>query len=537
VTAETAATVARICSRLDGVPLALELAAARSLVLTPTALLARLDRALSLLADGARDQPDRLRTMRNAISWSHDLLTVEEKALFRHLTVFLGNFSLEAAIALAGNGLETLDTIGSLVEKSILQRIEPEDDPDPRYRILETVREFGLEQLTACGEEADARRQHAAWYVHLAETAEPHLDGDQQVGWQHRLEIELPNIRSALAWSEEHDIDVALRLVASLRQFWIVRGNLAEAWNALNRVLKSNAGDPSLRGKALLAAAWIRFAQSDGRTCLELANAALDVFRRTNDRRGMANALIAVGFSLDHMGQDARDRDMVNRAVLAFRESLVLAEEIDDGRCVAQALYGLASVAHGQGDTRGAFDYFTDALASFEACNDWRSIGWTKVRIGVLAASTGDARQAATSFEQALPIFLALRDWGSAVQIIVHVAGLALTAGRPGDTVQLIAAADAYHAMEGLRPTANEHAGRTSLLERARISLGEEEYAPALARGRSLSIVDAISHALGLMRDQDVWDVPRSIPTVLDTAGLTQREQDSRTGRLRHIFP
>jgi non-specific serine/threonine protein kinase len=526
VTAETARTLTQICARLDGLPLALELAAARSVVLPPTALLARLDQALTLLTVGTRDQPDRLRTMRNAISWSYDLLTTEEQELFRSLTVFVSSFPLDAAMAIAPNQAEAFDAIGSLVDKSILQRVEARDDPEPRYRMLETVREFGLEQLDERGDGAAARLSHAAWYVQLVETAEPHLDGDQQVAWQDRLETDLPNIRMALAWSTEHDIDLALRLVSSLRQFWIVRGNLSEAWRALNRVLESDAGYPSLRAKTLLAAAWIRFAQSDGLACLDLANSALEIYRRTNNRHAMASALIAVGFSLDHMGFDALDQDMVSGAVLAFRESLALAETLGDRRCVALATYGLASVAQGQGDAQQATDLFADALTGFEGCNDWRSIGWTMVRTGVLAASMGDARRAASSFERALPIFLALRDWGSAVQIIVHVARLALAAGRPGDTVQLIAAAGAFHALEGLRPTANEQADRTSLIEQAGSVMDGEEYAAALARGRSLSIDDAITHAHALLADGDVWNVPPEKPGGLGTVGLTQREQE-----------
>ena len=526
LTADTAATVGRICARLDGVPLALELAAARSVALPPAALLARLDEALPLLTAGPRDQPNRLRTMRNAISWSHDLLPPEEQALFRRLAVFVGGFSLDAAIALAPEQLEAVDMIGSLVEKSMLQRMDAGDDPEPRYRMLETVRAFGMEQLDERGDGPAARRDHAEWFAGLAATAEAHLDGDQQVAWQERLDIELPNIRSAIAWSTEHDINLALRLVASLQQFWIVRGNLAEARSTLDRILEVEGGDPTSRGRALIAAAWIRFAQSDARACLDLANEALDLFRETNDRHGMARALITVGFCLDHMGRDARDQDMVSGAVWAFEESHSLAGSLDDSRILALGCYGLASVAEGRGDAARATSLFAEALTGFEACNDWRSLGWTAGRIGVLAASTGETRRAAASFERALPIFLALRDWGSAVQIVVHVAGLALAAGRLVDTVQLIAAADAFHTLEGLRPTDNEHAARASLLEQARRALGEGDYQAALSLGRSLTIVDAINHAQALMRGGEVWDVSPALPPALVSAGLTQRERD-----------
>ncbi|HYI25534.1 MAG TPA: AAA family ATPase, partial [Thermomicrobiales bacterium] len=492
ITAGSAATVARICTRLDGVPLALELAAARTAALPPTALLARLDQALPMLTSGARDQPDRLRTMRNAISWSHDLLTPEEQDLFRRLSVFVSSFPLDAALALARNQPDAIDAIGSLVEKSILRLVGEGPDPEPRYQMLETVREFGLERLEESGDAASARRSHATWFVELAETAKPMLDGGDQVKWQERLESELPNIRLAMDWSTDQDIDLALRLGASLGQFWIVRGNLAEARRALDRVLASGAGEPSLHCRALLAAAWIRFAQADAFTCLLMAESALDQFRSAGDRQGVADALIAVGFCLDHMGQDARDPDMTAGAVQAMLESRSIAQTTGDRRTVAMATYGLASLSEGQGDIARALELFSDALAGFEDCNDVRSVGWTVSRIGVIAATTGDTRRAAAAFERGLPIFQALRDLGSAVLVIMHVARVALSMGRPGEAAQLLAASDTFRAVEGLRAPVNESAERSALLQHARGDLGEKAYSAAIARGRSLSIEEAI---------------------------------------------
>jgi predicted ATPase/DNA-binding NarL/FixJ family response regulator len=526
LTSANAATVNDICQRLDGLPLALELAAARTLALPPSAMLARLDHTLPLLTGGARDLPDRLRTMRNTIAWSYDLLTPDEQRFFRCLAVFASSFSLDAAIVFASGIAAALDAIGSLIEKSILHLTSQGNDPVPRYRMLETVREFGLEQLNASGDEAATRRRHAAWYVDLAETATAHLNGADQASWQDRLETELPNIRLALAWATDHDIDLALRLGASLQQFWIVRGNVSEARQALDRILASQAGEPRQRGRTLLAAAWIRFVQSDAGACLRLAEEALDLFRRAGDRAGMSDALIAVGFSQEHIGRYAPDQDVVGRAVHALQESLVLAQALGNRRNVALATYELGSVAESRGDAARAFDLFAEALSAFEACDDHRSIAWTVSRIGVMAASGGEAKRASAAFGRALPIFHALRDWASAVQIITHVARLALAAGRAGDAVRLLAAADAFHVLKGIRPTANENAGRTALLGRARGDLGDADYAAAYADGHAFSIEDAIAHAQALTQDATVWNVSLGPKSPIDAVGLTKRERE-----------
>jgi non-specific serine/threonine protein kinase len=392
--------------------------------------------------------------------------------------------------------------------------------------MLETVREFGLEQLKASGDEAATQKRHAAWYVEMAETAKLQLNGVDQVSWQDRLETELPNIRLALAWATDHDIDLALRLGAALQQFWIVRGNLVEARRALDRVLASHAGDPAHRGQTLLAAAWIRFAQADAGACLHLAEAALDLFRRVGDRAGMSDALIAVGFSRDHIGRDTRDRTSTAQAVVDFQECLEIAHALGAVRNVALATYGLASVAEARGDILHASDLFSEALTGFEACDDHRSIAWSVSRIGVMAVGKGHAVRAAAAFERALPIFRMLRDWLSAIQIITHVVRLALAAGRPSDAVRLLAAADAFHVLKGIRPTAYENAGRNSLLEQARSNLSEEDYADAYTYGHSLSIEEAIAHALALTQDGTARNVSPMPESALDAAGLTPRERE-----------
>ena len=226
LTAENAPAVAAICHHLDGLPLAIELAAARSNVLSPpAALLARLERRLPLLTGGPRDRPARLRTMRDAIAWSYDLLTVEEQALFRCLSVFAGGFTLEAAETVIGT---VFDGVASLVGKSLLRLVSGANEP--RYAMLETIREFGLEQLAASGEEHAIRAAHAAWCVALAERAAPELNGPHQDTWYDRLDEEFGNLRAAFAHLRAtDDFDAALRLVKGVEWFLTSRGHFHEA--------------------------------------------------------------------------------------------------------------------------------------------------------------------------------------------------------------------------------------------------------------------------------------------------------------------
>jgi len=223
--------VAAICRRLDGLPLAVELAAARVTLLPPPALLARLDRSLQLLAGGARDLPARQQTMRAAIAWSYELLHAGERALFRRLAVFAGGCTLEAvaAVCQAGSQMEddVLAWLSALVDKSLLQQ-EEQAAGAPRFGMLETIREYAREQLAAAGEEERTRQRHAAYCLSLAEQAEPALTGRDQAVWMARLEAEHDDMRAALHWCRAHDPGRWVRLALALGWFWLVRGHLGE---------------------------------------------------------------------------------------------------------------------------------------------------------------------------------------------------------------------------------------------------------------------------------------------------------------------
>ncbi|HSF48595.1 MAG TPA: TIR domain-containing protein, partial [Burkholderiales bacterium] len=263
LTNENASAVAEICARLDGLPLAIELAASRIKVLSPQAMLARLAGALGsrfqLLTGGARDLPARQQTLRNTIAWSYDLLDEQEKALFRRLSIFVGGCTLDSAEAVS---TQSLDALASLMDESLLRRDDRGDEP--RFMMLETIREFGLECLAASGEAEDIRRRHAAFFLELAETAEPHLLGERQAQWLKRLDEEHDNARAAFESLLKHDADGARRLAAALWRFWFFRGHLTEGWDRVHRVLALNQdAAPPLKVRVLVAAAVLAYFRGD----------------------------------------------------------------------------------------------------------------------------------------------------------------------------------------------------------------------------------------------------------------------------------
>ena len=292
--------MAAICGRLDGLPLAIELAAARSTVLPPPALLARLERRLPLLTGGPRDQPARLRTMRDAIAWSHDLLAAEEQALFRRLAVFVGGCTLEAAEAVGRTGsgprIDVFAVLSALVDKSLLHR-EASADGEPRFGMLETIREYALEQLAASGEEATVRDAHAAWCLDLAERAAPawFTLGAESVG--RRLEAEHANLRAALAWlTETGDIAAGVRLAAALWPFWFLRSHFAEGRGWLERAVAWSAGARTIeRVRVLNGAASIAVWQGDGPQAAAWCEEGLAIAREIGDAFGAGNALLILG--------------------------------------------------------------------------------------------------------------------------------------------------------------------------------------------------------------------------------------------------
>jgi predicted ATPase/DNA-binding SARP family transcriptional activator len=307
LTDENVAVVAEICKRVDGLPLAIELAAARIRLLTLNELVSQLRNRLHFLTGGAKDLPSRQRTLRNTIEWSHDLLSEEEQVLLRRLAVFAGGCTLQSAEAICNTPVESeigsiqcvdvLDILERLVDQSLLQRFEAQDAT--RFTILETIREYAMEQLVLSHEIHYMQQAHAHFYLDLAEQAEPQLDGPEPAVWLGRMDSELDNFRAALMWSLDKDVAISLRLASALARFWIFQARLSEGrdWleQAITRSEKKKDRFLALRGKALSAACEMAWCQGDSKKGIALGEQSVEIFRQVDDRRGLANALRSLG--------------------------------------------------------------------------------------------------------------------------------------------------------------------------------------------------------------------------------------------------
>ena len=368
VTNANAPAVAEICTRLDGLPLAIELAAARSKLFPPQALLTRLEQRLPLLTRSVRDVPARQQTLRQTIQWSYDLLTAQEQRLFRRLSVFAGGCSWQAIEVLSTSfGDETapvLDAVASLIDKNLLRQTAPEGE-EPRLTLLETIREYGLEALSTSVEMATARQAHAAYYLALAEEAARWYNGPQIAEWLERLAREYDNLRTATEWSLDPAqvgplLDMAIRLGEALTNFWWIRGRLREAQGFLEQVLARSKGvAPSARARILEKAAGFAFALGDlDRAEAELQE-SLTLYRELGDIRGMAS-------SLENTAAIAQ-RKGANLAVIIpqLEECLALYRELGDQDTIAWSLLSLADHVSTQGDYRRGNVLFEESLAIF----------------------------------------------------------------------------------------------------------------------------------------------------------------------------
>jgi predicted ATPase len=452
LTDDNAPAVAEICARLDGLPLAIELAAARIKLLPPPALLNRLERRLQVLTGGARDAPARQRTLRDTMTWSHNLLDAAEQRLFRRLAVFVGGCTLEAAeaVCLADEGgpdSEALAALAALVDKSLLRQVEGLDG-EPRFTMLETIREYGLEQLVASGEAEAMHRRHVAFFLARAERAEPQLHGREQLTWMAQLEVEHDNLRAALAWSHRtpDGAEMGLRLAGALWWFWYLRGHLAEGRRQIEAGLATTADAPSrARVKALVAAAHLagclgdfeRVAALAGRG-LALATAAddgwgtasslgflgeharlqgdyqeatrlheqsLDWFRRIGDRQG-------VYFALFRLAEVARNHGEYDRATALHEESLAMRRQAGDKRGISASLLNLGEIAYRRAEYAAAESLFDESLALRRELDDRLGIAWSLNSMGKVARARGQIERASAFLGAGLALQRRLGDKG-----------------------------------------------------------------------------------------------------------------------------
>jgi predicted ATPase/DNA-binding winged helix-turn-helix (wHTH) protein len=413
MTPENTTAIQEICSRLDGLPLAIELAAARTKVLPPNAMLDRLQSRLQLLTGGALDLPERQQTLRNTIDWSYGLLNDAERKLFRRLSVFLGGCTLEAAEAVCntGNdlGIELLEGLSSLVDKNLILRLD-RAEAEPRFAMLETIREFALERLDESGEQYPTRRAHAAYCLVLAEEGNPELGPPDRARWLTQCDIEIDNFRSALDWLfEAVDLEWGLRLCAALFRFWDMREHLTEGRTRLETIHRLAAeGHPSERARLGHFLGALTTAQGDFLAAERFLKQSLALYQELNDQWG-------IGASLNALAVAARDRGDYSSAENYFERSLAYWRSLSDRLAIARCLHNLANVVKSRSEYARARKALREATRIFEELGDRSGAAWSLNQQGDIAREQGDLAEARALYQGALSAFREAGDrWGSA---------------------------------------------------------------------------------------------------------------------------
>jgi predicted ATPase/class 3 adenylate cyclase len=417
LTEDNAETIVAISRRLDGLPLAIELAASRVRLLPPKAILGRLDSRLTLLTGGSRDLPERQQTLRGAIAWSHDLLDPAQQTFFRRLAVFAGGWTLDAAETVTGLGgdppLPVFDGLDALHDTSLIRLQEPvvsDAGAEPRFAMLQTIREFAAEQLVASEELTRTKEAHASWFLELARTAEPHLPGPSAVSWLDRLESDHDNLRGALDWlRSQGDGDRALTLASSLWRFWWLRGHVAEGREQLETALAVTGSEASAaRASALDGAGVLAEAQGDYDRAEALHQESLTLSRDRGDKTGIARAL-------GNLGVVAFDRGDTGQATALLEESLALAREIGDQLLVATALNDLGIVAYERGDLDRAEPLYQESLALRRQAGSGSEIARSLNNLAGVAFARDDFDRACQLFAESLGLYRDAGDrWGAA---------------------------------------------------------------------------------------------------------------------------
>lgn len=427
--AAAAPAVAAICARLDGLPLAIELAAARSKLLAPAALLDRLERRLPLLTGGARDLPRRQQTMQAAIAWSHDLLEPGEQALFARLGAFAGGFDFEAAEAVCGDApdLDVLDGLASLVDKSLLRQEEVEGAP--RFTLLETIREFAAARLAERPEAAAVMAFHAQHYLTFAETTAAELRGATQAAGLARLEREHGNLRVALLTTTETGmVDAAVRLAVALFRFWALHGHVPEGRAWLARLLALPGLDgvaAALRARLLERAAQLALWDDDWSAAGPLAGRSRGLYRELGDRAGEAAAQFLLAGAMAREGEDIAGAERL------IDECLAISRSVDDRQGAANALSGLARIASLRGDDARARTLWQECLALYRETGERVSEGGALGALGRIALRAGDATTALAPLEAAMALWRELGDEGHQAETLHSLGQAAEQTGDP----------------------------------------------------------------------------------------------------------
>jgi predicted ATPase len=473
--------IMQLCARLDSLPLAVELAAARTKALTPRQILSRLARPLDLFR-GGRDVDPRQQTLRATIQWSYDLLTAREQRLYRALSVFAGGCTLEAAEEICD---ADLDVLQSLVDKSLVRFSEE------RYVMLETIRQYAGEQLDKLGEVGDLRLRHARWFTTLVERSEPELEGDHQDQWLDRLEREHDNIRAALAYAvDSGDDNVALRLTAGSGTFWWIRGYWSEARRWLETALqRARTDNPALLYKTLEAAAHLAYRQGDDQRARQLAVDAVQRAHQLGDASAIARGLRVLALASSAEG----DEEQFQRLV---QQSADYARKAGDRWALLMALNNLGLVAFNAGDLERAGSFFDEALTIARSTRDRRSEAFVLSNLGLLELERGNTNEARRTVASSLRLAQQLRFLAIAASDLMLLAAVAVTQHEPELAAQLLGGADRVNEEIGGANDALEDEVRTRTIAMIQQQISPDLYADAVKRARSRGVEAVIEYAL-----------------------------------------
>jgi predicted ATPase/DNA-binding SARP family transcriptional activator len=483
--ADNASAVVDICVAVDGLPLALELAAARVRQVLPAELAARLGERLAVLTEGPRDRPTRHQTLRATIEWSHDLLADDERDLFADLGVFAGGCTREDAEAICAASAEALER---LADRSLLQRDES------RYSMLETIREFAVERLTAGGHADELRRRHAERFAALAEEAGAALwdsvQGPSRAEWLDRLEVEYGNLRAALAWADKAAPELGLRIAVGLFEFWLSRSHLEEGLGWLDRALSDDrAGGGPLRAQALHSAAFLLFELGDFDRGSAWGDESLELYRALGDPEGIGRTAHLLAQAASALGQR-------ERAMAYAEESLRLARELGHVRGLIVSLREVGLLAAEGGDGDRSVMLLAEAEQLARAHGDDAALADVLLARGRLALDAGDSEEASRLAASSIALY---RAYGTTAGIAWAVLILALAAEAAGTwkrAARLFGAAEALRETSGTQLLGADAGVIDAALNRVRAALGEEAFMAVRAEGRSLTVEEAVAVAL-----------------------------------------
>ena len=494
VTNENAPALAQVTTELDGLPLAIELAAARVKLFSPQAMLPRLEKRLALLRSGPRDLPGRQQTLRGAIEWSYDLLDAAQKRLFARFSIFARGARLTDAETVCGQpaelGMEVLDGLTALADQSLLRLVPMLEEP--RFFMLQTIREFGQERLTESPDSGEIGRAHALAFLELAERAQPYLAGPDQKSWLDRLEEDHDNLRAALDWFVANGESVlAMRFVSALWRFWQIRGHLNEGREKTERVLRIAGSDhPVERAAALEAAGGIAHWQGDQAGSEHFYAEALELQRQIGDKEAIARALYNSGFPLFHTKVDSR------KGVAVFSEARDLYRELGDRQGVGRCLWGLGNVLYysEHPDMTGAARVLDEAIALFRELDDAFDLGWALHTRGCVAVHAKDLETARAAFNEGMHIFSQATDRSGIVILLDDLAELARANGERERALRLKGAFTALKRATGVELAAVIVQLEGRMVADTRPS-GEAD-ARAWEQGQAMDIDQAVAYAL-----------------------------------------